>query len=299
MGTHGNAVITNLHHPDTNASLGKMPWNFIALTFGLAIPFWMIDGDNKLPLPGDLPIAALVAFTPAIAASITAYRSSGAKGVRELWKRALDYRKIRNKTWYLPMLFLMPTIYVLSYTAMWLTGMSLPDHVEIPLIEIPILTILYFPPGVGEELAWMGYAFDPMQNRWGALKASFIFWAMYTSWHFIPFVLTGNSASWIMWQSLAALPSRILYVWLYNNTGKSVFSAAMFHSIENVSWSLFPNHTSHYSPFVTCVVTAAIAAIVVYGWGAKTLARFRFGKRGSTKVGELSTATEIMMKDPR
>lgn len=299
MGTNGNVAITNRHHSDVNASLEKMPWNFIMLTFGLAIPFWMIGGDKKLPLPSDLPIVALVAFTPAIAASITAYQRVGSEGVKQLWKRALDYRKIRNRNWYLPMLFLMPGIYFLSYLTMRLTGMSLPDHVTIPLIEVPILTILYFLPGVGEELAWMGYAFDPMQNRWGALKASFVFWAIYASWHFIPFVFTGHSTSWIMWQTLAALPSRILYVWLYNNTGKSVFSAAMFHSIENVSWSLFPNHTSHYSPVVTCVVTATVASVVVYGWGAKTLARFKFGKRDSTKIEELSTTTEIMMENPR
>jgi membrane protease YdiL (CAAX protease family) len=35
---------------------------------------------------------------------------------------------------------------------------------------------------LGEELGWSGYAIDPMQARWGALKASIllgIFWAVY------------------------------------------------------------------------------------------------------------------------
>jgi hypothetical protein len=46
--------------------------------------------------------------------------------------------------------------------------------------------------------------------------------------------------------------------------------------MSNVSWALFPNYGSHYDPFVTGVITWLVAAIVIVGWGPKTLGRFRF-----------------------
>jgi hypothetical protein len=65
-------------------------------------------------------------------------------------------------------------------------------------------------------------------------------------------------------------------VWIYNNAGKSVFAAILVHDMDDVSWSLFPNDGSHYDPAVTGVITAVIAVIVTYLWGARTLAHYRY-----------------------
>jgi membrane protease YdiL (CAAX protease family) len=129
-------------------------------------------------------------------------------------------------------------------------------------------------------LGWSGYAIDPLQQRWGALKASLILGVVWALWHGIPFVQTGNPPNWIVWKSLSVVALRILIVWLYNNTGKSVFAAILFHDMINVSEFLFPNYGSHYDPFVTGLITWLTAGIFTFGWGAKTLAGNRYSYGG-------------------
>ena len=64
-----------------------------------------------------------------------------------------------------------------------------------------------------------------------------------------------------------------MITWLYNNTGKSVFVAILFHAMINVTWQLFPINGSYYDPRVTSLISAAVAVVVVIGWGPSTLVR--------------------------
>jgi uncharacterized protein len=84
---------------------------------------------------------------------------------------------------------------------------------------------------------------------------------------------------WIAWWCLYTVAIRVLIVWIYNNTGRSVFAAALFHATTNLTWQLFPNQGSCWGPAVTGPILALAAAIVTFLWGPKTLARFRYGAR--------------------
>jgi membrane protease YdiL (CAAX protease family) len=68
---------------------------------------------------------------------------------------------------------------------MRLAGLSLPDP-KIPFVTPPVFFIMYFITAIGEELGWMGYAFDSTQSRWRALKASVILGRVWAIWHIIP-----------------------------------------------------------------------------------------------------------------
>lgn len=271
-------VQTNTH---CNAPEGKLLLEYFILTVVLAIPFWLFGGA-KLPLPINLPVGALATFVPMIAASMVSYRQSGFSGVKGLLQQALDFRKIGNSVWYLPALLLMPLVSLMSFAVMRLTGLALPDPVQIPLLIVPVFLVMFLIGGVGEELGWMGLAIDPMQNRLGALNASLLLGIVWVIWHIIPWVQTGNPTDWIVWQSLFSVALRLVIVWIYNNTGKSVFAANLVHVTSNLSWSLFPNYGSHYSPLVTALITWLVAGIVVIGWGPKTLSRYRWARIHST-----------------
>jgi len=117
---------------------------------------------------------------------------------------------------------------------------------------------------------------DPIQDRWSALQTSLVMGAVWGIWHVVPYIQAHHNLSWIVWQCFFTIAARVLIVWLYNNTGKSVLSAIIFHTMINVSYSLFPNYGSHYNPAVVGVITAIIATIVVFLWGSKTLARYRY-----------------------
>ena len=119
--------------------------------------------------------------------------------------------------------------------------------------------LAFFVAALGEELGWSGYVIDPMQDRWNALQASILLGLVWAAWHWVPLVQAHRSAAWIAWWSLNTVALRVLIVWLYNNTGKSVFAAALFHAFANVSGVTFSNY---YDPRITGLIVAFAAAIV-------------------------------------
>ena len=65
------------------------------------------------------------------------------------------------------------------------------------------------------------------------------------------------------------MTARVIITWLYNNTGRSVFVATLFHTMMNLNWQLFPTNGdySYYDPRVAGLITLAVAVVVVIGWG--------------------------------
>jgi membrane protease YdiL (CAAX protease family) len=249
--------------------------------FALSLPFWLIGAlaeHFSLALPFHLPVSALMFVCPLIAAFILVSREEQPGGRSRLLKRVFDLKRIKHKIWYVPIIFLMPLIMVLSYGVMLLLGRPLPEP-YIPFLTIPILIVVYFLVAAGEEVGWMGYAVDPMQARWSAFTTSILLGSVWAIWHVVPLFQAHRTPIWIAWQCLFTVASRLLIVWLYNNTGKSVFAAILFHDMSNVSYSLFPNNGSGYDPAITGALTAITAVIVTFLWGPKTLARYRYAIR--------------------
>src|SRR5215216_3280236 len=114
----------------TSSSVDKSPLKLFLLIFVLSIPFWLVDGLTQLPkgVPINLPVSSPMAFNPLIAVLILTYRYNKSAGIKDLLKRAFDYKRTK-------------------------------------------------------EMRWLGYAIDPMQDRWGALRASIIMGAVWGLWH--------------------------------------------------------------------------------------------------------------------
>jgi len=263
---------------DMVTSTNKPSLKFILLVFLLSIPIWLISSllGNKLPIPINLPISALLFLIPVTAASILLYNQHGWKGVNDLLKKIFDYKKIKNKVWVLPALLLVPAIYFLSFAIMRLLRLLLPQQITSPFLMTPIFFALFFIGAACEELGWSGYAIDSMQNRWGALMAGIVLGSVWQVWHIIGDLQAQNTAVWIVWHGLYSVELRILIVWVYNNTQKSVFAAILVHTVDNVSWTLFPNYGSHYDPFIAFIIMTVMVAIVIFLWGHKTLAQYRY-----------------------
>jgi hypothetical protein len=265
-----------------NDSGRNLPRDYFLLLGALTVPFYLL-GARKLPLPVNLPASAL-AFVSSFGAAITlAHRHGGIEGVKELLKRAVDYRKIKNKIWYVPSLFLAPAIYGLSYAIMRWLGRPLPEP-EFSCLAVLPLVVGFLIEAPLEELGFMGLVIDPLQERWGALRAGLILGSAWQIWHLIPLIQAHNPAGWILWHMLEGVALRILMVWIYNNAGKSVFTSILVHTTVNVSWTLFPIYGLGYDPFFTCLLMWLAAGLVIIGRGSKTLAQFRFGTAPKTAV---------------
>jgi membrane protease YdiL (CAAX protease family) len=245
------------------------PLAFCVLVFALSLPLWLIGAITDVQLFPGLPLAALGAVCPLIAALILVWIEGKAAAVIALLKRLLDYRQIRAKAWYGPILLLMPCVTVVSYALLRLQGRPLPTP-QVSVLVASTMFLVFLIGALCEELGWSGYATDPLLERASALSAAILLGLVWAVWHFIPLLQAHRPLAWIAWWSLFTVALRILIVWIYNNTGKSVFAAALIHAMSNVCTMLLPAYFELIAP-----ILAVVAAVVTVVWGPRTLTRHK------------------------
>ena len=257
-----------------NGSAKRSPLTFFLLVFALALPFWL-PGALLKPLPPiNLSLSSLQIVCPITAAVILVYREKQRDGIRRLFKRAFDAKRIRHPLWYVPVIILNPCILLLAYGIMLLLGRPLPQPF-IPWSTIPLFFVVFLFAALGEEMGWTGYVTDPLQDRWGALTTGMIVGSVWALWHIVGW-RQEHQWAWVAGQCFLTIGLRVLMVWFYNNTGKSLLAAVLFHTMINVSEFAFPNYGSHFDPVLSGTITAVLAVIVTCFWAPKTLARFRY-----------------------
>lgn len=217
---------------------------FFALTFALAAPFYVLNALAYLDVFGSPDLGpvyiAIFTVTPIASAAWLTLRRRGWGGVRRLLRRAFDFRRIPNHRWYAAIVLLPVLIYVLSLGAAVLSGVRLPTAM-MPVAALPVALPFFFILAAAEEVGWMGYAFEPMQARHGALPAALGLGVVWALWHVPFFVFMMPDAIVVGAQVVALLSTRVLMAWLFNKTGSSVFAAILFHAMTNVAMAVVPN----------------------------------------------------------
>jgi len=104
-------------------------------------------------------------------------------------------------------------------------------------------------------------------------------WAI---WHYPSIIQQGHNVVWIASGTLGTIAVRVLIVWIFNNTGKSLFACILFHTLLNFGRILYPKDEIHNPlvdyPYIHYVVIAVVAVVVILLWDSKTLAKLRFTK---------------------
>jgi len=209
------------------------------------------------------PFIALAALIPISVAVILTLKKSGKEGFKKLLKRSFDFKKITKKIWIVPTFFLFPLIFVSGYVILIATGQSFPSA-QFPMIAIPILFVLFFIMAFGEEEGWMGYAFDPLQRKYGFNKATLILGSIWAIWHIPFYIFMMGDLIPIIILPLCLLGMRIILVSFYKSTGKSVFIAILFHTMYNVTVAIVPNYYTSLGLVLTCLLIAISALIFIY-----------------------------------
>lgn len=261
----------------------KLPVAFFALTFLLSLPLYVLNALAYLevvfqPEMGLLYIS-LLTLTPFAAASILTYRQSGWDGAKKLFRRIFDCRRIAKKRWYAAILLLMPLIFLLSLGGVVFSGAQISPPL-VPVVALPAAFPFFFILAAGEEVGWMGYAFEPMQARSGALRASVLLGIIWAVWHLPFFVFLFPDPLVVFARVLALVGTRVLAGSIFNNAGQSVFAIILFHAVDNAALVVLPEIDS-ISPWATVVHAGLVliaAFVVSWLWGAETLSRFRFAK---------------------
>ena len=65
--------------------------------------------------------------------------------------RGFDFKRVKAKIWYMPLIFLMPCIMVLSSIVIGLMGVPLPTP-QFSIVTILTLFVVFFIAALGEEL---------------------------------------------------------------------------------------------------------------------------------------------------
>jgi uncharacterized protein len=246
------------------------PWRFFTLVFGLSAPFWLANAliSKLLPeIPVHLPFSSLMVVAPPFAAVICTRRENRTGNTAKLLKRAFDFEKLNPKTWFFPMMVLMPAVMFIQIGILILIQREIPP-VQLSGSTILVFTLVFFISAVAEEIGWQGYAIDRLPKKWNSLTAGIFLGIIWAAWHIIPFIQMEKTPSWIIWQCLNLTVTRLIIVWIANNTQKSVSSAVLFHTTYNISTLFSPA----YDPLIVTAVLILTAGIITVLWGPKTLA---------------------------
>ena len=254
---------------------------FFALTFLLSLPFYILCALAYLSIignPDTVPIyIALFTITPIASASILTFRRHGSLGLKELLWKTFDFKRITKKRWYIAIFLLPPFIFLLALMWIGLSGASVPPALA-PLVALPAVILFFFILAAGEEVGWMGYAYEPMQAKGSALRAALLLGIVWALWHLPFFVFMMPDPFLLIPQILSLVGIRILIVWIFNNTGKSVFAAILFHAVDNAALVTFPEimAVKPWGSIVYCGLVMITAIAVIFLWGWRSLARCRF-----------------------
>jgi membrane protease YdiL (CAAX protease family) len=217
-------------------------------------------------------------FGVALPALLVMAALHGRAGLRDLASRSFRWRV--RPHWYFVALLGLPTGVMLGASVIYglaplkalvnrwplLFTLMLPDL----LLRIVLLNL-------AEEIGWMGFLQARLQDRYGPIRAVVLTEIPFALWH-LPFLLvdTGGQISvalgYLGVLAIAQLFGRVVIMWLYNNTQRSVLLVGLFHAAHNTTINRF---TAEFIPapaeigflITEGVVVAAAVLVLVFTRG--------------------------------
>src|SRR5450631_2219011 len=120
-------------------------WFFFLLVILISIPFYVLGAaGRRLPIATFLPLSAIMALVPMLAALILVYWGSGVSGAMTFLSRSLDYRRIKGVGWVIAALLLMPIVFLLEYGVLRLQGRALLDVQCFSIVKIAAFALMFF-----------------------------------------------------------------------------------------------------------------------------------------------------------
>lgn len=126
---------------------------------------------------------------------------------------------------------------------------------------------MFFIAAVAEELGYAAYATESLQRRFTPLVTALIIGVPWALWHLPSMIAVGQSAELIAWGLAGTVAVRIIYVWLYNGSGGSVFVLIACHTVANTARTGFPGGRAAYEngdgmiPYGIIIIAAAIVMV--------------------------------------
>ena len=234
--------------------------------------------DTKI-LPFDLPFYGVLGgiFGVGLAAFVVTAASEGRAGVEDLVRRSL--RWCVPVRWYLIALFGVPvaaTLLAIAFYGTEAVGSPLggwPRALGAVIVLFVLQLVLFQMP---EEIGWTGFLQDRWQDRYSPLRLCAMVALPWAVWHLPDFFVDEGLGTqplltapvFLAFEFISLFFARVLIVWLYAWTGRSVLLVAIFHasfdaSISKLSFDIVPgSNVARFLVLIGVIVTAAAAVMV-------------------------------------
>jgi uncharacterized protein len=250
-------------------------WFFViafAWTWAFVIVFLIL-----FPLPDIIVRTTPGDFGPLIAAVVMSGVVAGRAGVKQLFKRMVQWRV--GLAWYAFALIGLPLLYIASIAAVpgALASFKAPELSTVLLYPVFYIVLLAIGGPLTEEPGWRGFALSRLQQRWGPMVGTVILGLMWAAWHLPNYFRPdwaafngGLSFSGIAFFAIATVSMSTILTWAFNHTGGSILMAILIHASLNFSQGLtgdlFPAaKNNEVAPVVALAVLALAIAIATRG----------------------------------
>jgi membrane protease YdiL (CAAX protease family) len=220
-------------------------------------------------------IALFVAggFVPSLVGILLIRIREGMPGLRRLWQRMIQFKI--GWRWYLALILavILPTLGQLLIIRV--LGQNFEYVAFLTQLGSALPLIILGP--LSEELGWRGFALDRLQAKWNALVSGLLVGIVWGLWHLPLFFMVGTSQHESNIPFLGFLGGTmalsVLFTWLQNNTGGSLWTAILFHWLytyeaQVVSSTVIRSPVYNWLEYVPFIITALVVTVI---WGPRTL----------------------------
>jgi membrane protease YdiL (CAAX protease family) len=254
-----------------------------AVNWATAVPWFRTRTDV---LPFDLPMWGSLGtfFGVALAAVLVVAATDGTAGVRDLARRSLRWRV--GVRWYLVAVLGLPVAVLMGAVALFGSASlnALADNWQLLLtVVLPVLLLQLALFNLAEEIGWTGFLQARLQDRHGPLKASLLVTAPFALFHlpglFVQFGLASALVVVLPILAVMHLFARVVLMWLYNTTGRSVLLVGLFHATFNAT--LVGGEEFIPGPVgTTLVIATGVIVLAAVGLVVATRGRLAYEKKG-------------------
>ena len=270
-------------------------WGCLGAIYVVSGLLWLpvLLSGRGMATPLNTALVALITFVPSAAGVVFTYLTKDREGRRDFWRRAWRWPSA-SRLLLAGALALYPLVVFAAYSLASLqAGTSLSfDYARALFSNLPLLLQFLFVEitfgPLSEELGWRGYLLDELQSRWSALRSALVLGIFWGLWHTPAFLVPGMTQynmggifSAPYWGFvLTSLPISIVITWAYNNTGRSTLVAGiLMHFLANVTLVFLAGNLERFAVpasywVISPAINFAVAAVVVWIWGPKTLSRW-------------------------
>ena len=266
IGSAGPALAAILLSRSKRDAISQRSWQRALLFVVVLLPCWIVISlyfSWRGGFDSPVKIAPLFLLPSLCPAWIISNVFAGDSGVRCLIKRVVH---LPGK-WSLIGFLLFPSIlligdvigYVLHKPLVYPRGSDPMRAVLLWTVLLFFFNLLFT--AINEEPGWRGFLLDRLQSRFSPLTASVFVWLPWALWHGPLDFFRPVRFSLVVYLELRVvflIPLVIVMTWLYNRSGGSIQSTALFHA----SMNTFPFVMPYFPPGFALLFVLAAGLII-------------------------------------